>query len=253
LDALELIAFCAWCFAVALAGGVVGLVLGNIRLPAVLLLASHPAAGAGANIGISGVAATAAAIVHVRAGRINWRLFAWMAPPSMAGAVAGGYLSGVLPDDVLLATIGALLLYFGVDLLRGGGPPQRRNNGRSDGESDIRAAVVTGAAVGLLGGLIGLILGALRMPALLRYVGETAARAVGTNLTVGVCVGVAGVIGHTPDGVDWGLLAIGSAASVPGALLGARLTGRLSERQLLRAIGAMLVVAGAATALQGLL
>jgi uncharacterized membrane protein YfcA len=253
LDALELIAFCAWCFAVALAGGVVGLVLGNIRLPAVLLLASHPAAGAGANIGISGVAATAAAIVHVRAGRINWRLFAWMAPPSMAGAVAGGYLSGVLPDDVLLATIGALLLYFGVDLLRGGGPRQRPGNNRSDGELDIRAAVVTGAAVGLLGGLVGLILGSLRMPALLRYVGETAARAVGTNLTVGVCVGVAGVIGHTPDGVDWGLLAIGSAASVPGALLGARLTGRLSERQLLRAIGAMLVVAGAATALQGLL
>jgi len=253
LDALELIAFCAWCFAVALAGGVVGLVLGNIRLPAVLLLASHPAAGAGANIGISGMAATAAAIVHVRAGRINWRLFAWMAPPSMAGAVAGGYLSGVLPDDVLLATIGALLLYFGVDLLRGGGPPRRRNKGRSDGELDIRAAVVTGAAVGLLGGLVGLILGALRMPALLRYVGETAARAVGTNLTVGVCVGVAGVIGHTPDGVDWGLLAIGSAASVPGALLGARLTGRLSERQLLRAIGAVLVVAGAATALQGVL
>src|ERR687893_172139 len=118
VDALELILFCAWCFLVAVAGGAVGLVLGNIRLPAVLLLASAPAAGAGANIGISGVAATAAAIVHVRAGRINWRLFAWMAPPSMLGAVAGGYLSGVLPDDVLLVTIGLVLLYFGVDLLR---------------------------------------------------------------------------------------------------------------------------------------
>jgi len=252
VDALELTAFCAWCFAVALAGGVVGLVLGNIRLPAVLLVASHPAAGAGANIGISGAAATAAAIVHVRAGRINWRLFAWMAPPSMAGAVAGGYLSGVLPDDVLLATIGAILLYFGVDLLRGDDPRRQPKRGRADGELDIRAAVVTGAAVGVLGGLVGLILGALRMPALLRYVGETPARAVGTNLTVGVCVGVAGVIGHTPDGVDWDLLAIGSAASVPGALLGARLTGRLSERQLLRAIGGMLVVAGGATLLQGL-
>src|SRR5919108_1698792 len=250
VDALELTAFCAWCFAVALAGGVVGLVLGNIRLPAVLLLASHPAAGAGANIGISGVAATAAAIVHVRAGRINWRLFGWMAPPSMAGALAGGYLSGVLPDDVLLATIGAVLLYFGVDLLRGDGPSQRPNSGRADGELDIRAAVLTGAAVGVLGGLVGLILGSLRMPALLRYVGETAARAVGTNLTVGVCVGVAGVIGHTPDGVDWELLAIGSAASVPGALLGARLTGRLSEGQLLRAIGAVLVVAALATGAQ---
>ena len=251
MDPLELIAFCAWCFAVALAGGVVGLVLGNIRLPATLLVASHPAAGAGANIGISGVAATAAAIVHIRAGRINWRLFAWMAPPSMVGAVAGGYLSGVLPDAVLLGVIGGVLLYFGIDLLRQPVRPARRNEARSDG-LDIRAAVLTGLGVGLLGGLVGLILGALRMPALIRYVGETAARAVGTNLAVGVCVGIAGVIGHTPDGVDWDLLAIGSAASVPGALLGARLTGRLSERQLLRAIGAMLVIAGVATLVQAL-
>ncbi|MET0510596.1 MAG: sulfite exporter TauE/SafE family protein [Thermoleophilaceae bacterium] len=251
LDPLELIAFCAWCFAVALAGGVVGLVLGNIRLPATLLLASHPAAGAGANIGISGVAATAAAIVHIRAGRINWRLFAWMAPPSMVGAVAGGYLSGAVPDAVLLGVIGAVLLYFGVDLVRAPVRPARRNEARSDG-LDVRAAVLTGLGIGVLGGVVGLILGALRMPALIRYVGETAARAVGTNLAVGVCVGIAGVIGHTPDGVDWDLLAIGSAASVPGALLGARLTGRLSERQLLRAIGAMLVIAGVATVVQAL-
>ena len=248
---LELVAFVAWCFVVALAGGLVGLVLGNIRLPLVLLLASSPAAGAGANIGVSGVAALTAATVHVRAGRINWRLFAWMAPPSIVGALAGGYLSGLLPEDALLAIIGALLLYFGIDLLRprsAPAPAPAPNPGER--ALDIRAAVVSGAIIGLLGGVVGLILGALRMPALLRYVGETPARAVGTNLAVGVCVGVAGVIGHTPEGVDWDLLAIGAAASVPGALLGARLTGRLSERQLLRAIGAVLVVAGLATVMQ---
>src|SRR4029450_11080700 len=178
------------------------------------------------------------------------RLFGWMAPPSMLGAFAGGYLSGVLPDDILLAIIGLLLLYFGVDLLRPHDQPFRREANPGD-RLDIRAAVVTGAVVGLLGGLVGLILGALRMPALIRYVGETAARAVGTNLAVGVCVGIAGGAPPPPDGVDWELLAIGSAASVPGALLGARLTGRLSERQLLRAIGAMLVVAGGNTARSG--
>jgi uncharacterized membrane protein YfcA len=73
---------------------------------------------------------------------------------------------------------------------------------------------------------------------------------VGTNLAVGVCVGAAGVIGHAPAGVDWDLLLLGSAASVPGALIGARLTGRMSPAQLLRAIGAVLVVAGLATLLQ---
>jgi uncharacterized membrane protein YfcA len=251
VDALELIALAAWCFAVALAGGLVGLVLGNLRLPALLLLASSPAAGAGANIGVSGVAAFTAAAAHIRAGRINWRLFAWMAPPSMAGALAGGYLSGVIPDDALLLVIGALLLYFGLDLLRSRSGARRREAG-GDAQLDIPAAVVTGAVIGVVGGIVGLILGSLRMPALLRYVGELPARAVGTNLAVGFCVGLAGVLGHLPEGADWELLAVGAAASIPGALLGARLTGRLSERALLRAIGAVLVLAGATTALQAL-
>src|ERR671937_3105925 len=109
MDALELVAFCIWCFAVALAGGTLGLVLGNIRLPAVLLVASSPAAGAGANIGVSGVADFTAAATHIRADRINWRLFAWMAPPSMEGAIVGGWLSGAIPDEALLLVIGALL------------------------------------------------------------------------------------------------------------------------------------------------
>jgi uncharacterized membrane protein YfcA len=65
-------------------------------------------------------------------------------------------------------------------------------------------------------------------------------------------VGIAGVIGHAPGGVDMGLLAIGGAASIPGALLGARLTGRLSERRLLQAVGCILVVAGAVTIFEGL-
>jgi uncharacterized protein len=254
VDLLGLIAVGAWCFAVALAGGLVGLVLGNIRLPVMLAAASGPAAGAGANIGVSGVAAAAASIAHIRAGRINWRLFAWMAPPSMAGAVAGGLLSGAIPDDALLVVIGLTLLYFGVDLLRTAPePPPGRDTDAEPPELDLRAAVLTGAGIGLLGGLVGLILGSLRMPALLRSVGERAHRAVGTNVTVGACVGIAGVIGHSPSGVDWKLLGIGSAASVPGALLGSRLTGRLSESQLLRAIGAVLVVAGIATAAQAVL
>jgi uncharacterized membrane protein YfcA len=45
---------------------------------------------------------------------------------------------------------------------------------------------------------------------------------------------------------------VGAAASIPGALLGARLTGRLSEAQLIRAIAIVLIVAGAAAVVQAL-
>lgn len=250
MDALELVAVATWCFLVAVVGGLVGLVLGNIRLPVILLAASSPAGGAGANIGISGVSATAASVAHVRAGRVNWKLFGVMAPPSVVGAIAGGLVSGELPGDVLLAIVAVTLLYFGVDLLRRKPAPARTAAG--DDGLDLRAAAIAGGVIGFIGGVVGLILGALRMPALVRYVGEQPSMAVGTNVTVGVLVGAAGVVGHAPSGVDWELLGVGAAASIPGALLGARLTGRLSEDQLLRAVGVVLLVAGGVTGVQAL-
>jgi uncharacterized membrane protein YfcA len=231
-----------WCFVVAAAGGAVGLVLGNIRLPLLVLAASSPAAGAGANIGISGVSALTSAIVHVRAGRIDWRLAAWLTPPSVVGAIAGGYLSGKVPKDAFLATIGVFLLAMAADLLRRRGPVQPR--GMRPAET-----LALGGAIGLLGGFVGLILGSLRLPALLRL-GEPVALAIGTNMTVGFFVGLAGVVGHVPGGVDWTLLGVGAAASVPGALVGARLTGRLPEDRLKQAIAAILVVAGTALLIQ---
>jgi uncharacterized membrane protein YfcA len=55
------------------------------------------------------------------------------------------------------------------------------------------------------------------------------------------------VIGHLPsEAPDWDVLAVGAAASIPGALLGSRLTGRLSDRDLLRAVGVVLLIAAAA-------
>jgi uncharacterized membrane protein YfcA len=246
MSGLELVAVAVWSFVVALAGGAVGLVLGNLRLPLFVAAASSPAAGGGANIAVSGIAAATAGAAHIRAGRVNWRLFRWMAPPSIVGALVGGYLAGRVPKTALLLVIAAVLFYSGLDLLL-----RRPREARVRTEPSLVAAVISGAVIGLLGGFVGLILGSLRMPALLRLVGEPASRAVGTNLAVGVCVGIAGLLGHLPSAApDWRLILVGGAASVPAALLGARLTGRLSERALVQAIGAVLLVAGAGAAIQ---
>jgi uncharacterized membrane protein YfcA len=107
---VDYVLFMFWCLIVAVAGGLVGLVLGNIRLPFTLVIASSAAAGTGANLLISAAAAGTAGIAHIRAGRINWRLFAWMAPPSIVAAIVGGYVSGVLPRSALLGVIAAVLL-----------------------------------------------------------------------------------------------------------------------------------------------
>lgn len=76
MHALVLALVGVWCLLAAFVGGLLGLVLGNVRLPVLLLVASSPAAGAAANIGISAVSAATAAATHIRAGRVDWRLVA---------------------------------------------------------------------------------------------------------------------------------------------------------------------------------
>jgi uncharacterized membrane protein YfcA len=246
---LVLVGVGIWCFLVALAGGLLGLVLGNIRLPVLLLVGTNPAAAAGANIAVSGLAAATASITHIRARRVHWRLVAWMLPPSVIGAIGGAYASGRLPAEALRIVIGSALLVFGLDLLR----PRRAPLPPPRDTPDLPAAVLAGAAIGAIGGLIGLILGTLRVPALIRWVGEDHLKAIGTNLVVGVAVGAAGLVGHLPTGVDWTLLAVGGGASIPGALIGSHFTGRLSAPALLRAIGVLLLISGTTTILRALL
>jgi uncharacterized membrane protein YfcA len=244
---VDLVLYAIWCFLVALAGGLVGLVLGNLRLPATLLVASSAAAGTGANLVASATAAAAASVAHIRARRVDWLLFAWMAPPSIAGGLLGGYVSGVLPKRALLAVISLVLFHAAFELFVRPPAPAPDESGR------VRRgpAVITGALVGFVGGVVGLILGSLRMPAMLRYLRVPVRRAAATNVTVGFLVGVSGAIGHLPSKApDWKVAAVGAGASIPGALLGSRLTGRLPEPQLIRAIAWILVVVAVSTTVQ---
>jgi uncharacterized protein len=228
-------------------GGAVGLVLGSLRLPAVILASGSAATAAGTNIAVSAAAALTGGVEHARAGRVDWRIAGWMTPPSVAAAFVGGYFGGRVPETLLLAGIASALLWNGVQLVFEIGAPPRARRPRG-------AAVVAGAVIGLIGGAVGLILGTLRMPALLGRVGLPPARAVGTNLVVCVFLGVAGFAGHVLQlEVDWPVLAVGVAAAVPGAWLGARLTGRMSERVLKRAIGAALIAVGIVIALDAAL
>jgi uncharacterized protein len=220
-------------------------VLGTLRLPLVLLASGDASAAAGTNIAISTASAASGSVTHGRAGRVDWHVVAWMAPPSVVGAVLGGLYGHRVPEGLLLGAIAAVLAWNGVDLVA------RPFRERPAPEPRIWPAVVFGFVIGLLGGAIGVILGTLRMPALLRAVGLTAHRAVGTNLVVGVALGLFGFLAHVLRlEVEWDLLAAGLAGALPGGWLGAQFTGRLSERTLRRAIGVALLVIAAAFAVE---
>lgn len=222
-----------------------GLVLGTLRLPFVILATGSPLAAAGTNIAISAAAAGAGGLRHARDGRVDWRVVAWTAPPSVVGAVAGALIADDVSEALLFGLIAAVLVWSGIDLALRPIAPRPRD----------RQRVARGGAIsfliGVLGGAVGVILGTLRMPALVRSVGLDVRRAAGTNLVVGFFLGVAGFATHAAgEGVDWDVLAAGLAGALPGGWFGARATGRIDENTLRLALGVVLVVVGAVFAVE---
>ena len=235
-------------FVAGYVGSMLGLVLGTLRLPLIVAVAGSPLAAAGTNIAISAASAGAGAFRHAREGRVDWRVVAWMAPPSVAGAVVGAVFAGDVSERLLYAAIAAVLVWSGLDLAVRPVRALARDRLRST------PAVLAGLGIGVLGGAVGVILDTLRMPALVRGVGLGVRRAAGTNLVVGFLLGVAGFAAHAGSvGVDRATLAAGLAGALPGGWLGAKATGRVDERVLRVALGVVLVVVGGAFAAQALL
>jgi uncharacterized protein len=234
-------------FVAGYVGSMLGLVLGTLRLPLIVAVSGSPLAAAGTNIAISAASAGAGALRHAREGRVDWRVVGWMAPPSIAGAVVGAVFAEDVSERLLYGAIAAVLVWSGIDLALRPVRPRLRERLR------LAPAVLGGLGIGALGGAVGVILGTLRMPTLLRGVGMDVKRAAGTNLVVGFMLGIAGFAAHSGSlGIDWPLLLAGLAGALPGGWLGARATGRLDERVLRVALGAVLVLVGAAFAAQAL-
>ncbi|MBA3787879.1 MAG: sulfite exporter TauE/SafE family protein [Actinobacteria bacterium] len=239
-----LIAF-AGSFVAGYLGSMLGLVLGTLRLPLIVALTGNPLSAAGTNIAISTASAGAGAVRHLREGRVDWRVVGWMAPPSIVGAVAGALLADDVSERVLYAAIAAVLVWSGIDLAFRPVRARRRETLR------LWPAAASGLGIGVLGGAVGVILGTLRMPALVRGVGLDVRRAAGTNLVVGFLLGIAGFATHAAKlDLDWAILAAGLAGALPGGWLGAGATDRIDENLLRIALGIVLVLIGAAFALQ---
>ena len=249
-------------FGVGVLGGFVGLALGTMRLPGLLLMGMNPQFAAGTNILVSSLSAMAGGYRHVTEGRIDWGVVLWLGIPSIVGGFLGGFFGGNFPAGLLIAVAGALVLWQGVEFFglsrrlaatEEGAEPEQA--GLGEGALTVRSgglAGAGGAAIGLLGGGVGLILGSLRLPLMIRLLKINPRRAAGSNLVVGAALGVFGFAGHGIHGeVDLPLLLAMGSTGMIGSYIGARYTGRVSVRSLvlvlawaLLAVGIILVVRG---------
>ena len=230
---------------VGILGGFVGLALGTMRLPALLLLGFPPPLAAGTNILVSTLSAITGSVRHIREGRVHWRVVGIMGIPAVTGAFLGGFLSGRAPEALLVALAGAFVTWQGVELVwpgrrRAGTPgPERLTGGRMTAEAGI------GLGVGLLGGAVGLILGSIRLPAMVRILRIHPRVATGTNLFIGFLMGASGFVGHGVRGdVDVPLLVFMGVTAMGGSYYGARLTGRVPLSTLVMVMGLVLLLVG---------
>ena len=248
----------AFSFAVGVLGGFVGLALGSIRLPPLLLLGIGVPTAAGTNIIVSTASAFTGAVRHLREGRTDLQMVLVMGLPSMAGAFVGGYNSRSVPESLLLLAVGLLLVWQGAEFVA----RARRIGSGISGAGAARSGMALGGwrtplygralvaagiglAVGVLGGAVGLILGSLRLPALIRVLGIDPREAAGTNMLIGGVMGVTGWAGHVIQGqVDYPLVVLMGTSAMAGSYIGARFTGRVSVDRLVTTMGAVLVVIG---------
>ncbi len=245
-------------FAVGVLGGFVGLALGTLRLPALLLLGLPVPLAAGTNILVSTLSAATGALRHWRSGRVNMPVVAVMGIPSLLGAFVGGFASDRAPEGVLIGLAAVVVVWQGVELVARGRRLLQAAQGAGSGTSGVGGGersilaprtmaieAVIGLAIDLLGGAVGLILGSLRLPALVRILKMDVRVAVGTNLSIGFLMGSFGGVRHAVQGkVDYRLLALMGLSGMAGAWYGARLTGRVRLTTLLLTTGWVLTAVG---------
>ena len=252
---------------VGVLGGFVGLALGSIRLPIMLLMGmSLPVAG-GTNILVSTMSALVGSVRHLRSRRVDPRVALIMGVPSMLGAFVGGLYAEHVSEKPLIAVVGILVVWQGLDLITKAKQMTYPDNQTQLQEKNLSSKAVTsprwhkarhpyinpkstleaglGLGVGLLGGAVGLILGNLRLPAMLRILKMDPRIAAGTNLFVGFLTGSLGWTSHMIRGtVDYQVLVWMVLTGMLGTYFGARLTGRASLITLLRTMGWVLFLIG---------
>jgi uncharacterized membrane protein YfcA len=91
-------------------GGLVGLILGSLRLPAMLrVLNMEPRSAVGTNMAVGLVTGIAGVAGHLAGGEIDWPVLGLMGGASMVGGYYGARLTGRLSPPALLTTLGVVL------------------------------------------------------------------------------------------------------------------------------------------------
>ena len=106
-------------FAIGLIGGAVGLVLGVLRMPALLAMKMDPHKAAGTNLAITVLVGIAGFVGHLLKGGVDWHLIAIVGIPGVLGMYAGTRLANRFDAAGLRLVVGIVVLLVAPAVLFG--------------------------------------------------------------------------------------------------------------------------------------
>lgn len=228
--------------------GAFGVGGGVITTPAIrLLLGYSDLVAVGTPLPVIVPTAIAGAWSYTRRGLVDTRAGVAIGLIGAPSSVLGAWLTSYFGGQVVLLVTAALIAYMAADtFLQAVRGPATRTAPISDTHPRRGVApVAVGLLAGLYSGFLGLGGGFLVVPILSRWFGMDIKRAIGTSLTAVALLAIPGSIAHSALGhVDWGLAGLLALGVIPGALVGARLTQRASERWVGFAFAGLLMLTG---------
>lgn len=234
--------------------GITGVGAGSLTTPMLIGFGFPPALAVGTDLLFASITKASAAWRHHTLGNVDWPILGWLAAGSLPAAVAViGWLSYSHADPALLAfyirKVLAVTLVISAAAIVLHPILRRRQPDEAHAALHMPPRKVATFLFGmLLGGMVALTsvgAGAIGVAVLTGlYPALLARRVVGTDIVHAVPLTLVAGMGHAGMGhVDLWLLAALLAGSVPGILIGSRITGRIPDWLLRVALAIVLVYA----------
>lgn len=229
---------------------------GAIMTPLLIgLVGVQPVTAVGTDLTYAAATKLFGAAQHKRQGTVNLRLTLWLAAGSVPAAIASVQVlewvrrAGVADADAVVKhTLGVALIVIAAIVIALPLLKRRRREPEVEFRPTARRAAATialGAVVGSLVGFTSVGSGSLLVPVLIFFFPMTMARVIGTDIYHAALLTTAASLGHIAAGnVDYPLAGSLLIGSIPGIIIGSRLTTRVPDRVLRPALGALLFTTG---------
>lgn len=196
------------------------------------------------------------AVQHIRQGSVLWRITLLYGGLGVPGAILGSrlvYAAGDAAERVLpFVMSGVLMLVAGLIAWEArDGTPGGRQKPFSPFDIGLRSVAVIAVlqfVVGVLLGATSIGAGSIVILSMLYLFHMNARQVVGSNIVIAIIMATpAGLTHFAHARIDWGLLGLLMVGSAVGAILGARSTMRMPDRQLKFAVAGLIFIGALAT------